>query len=240
MSALRLAVIIFFVTTVSCSHIIQALAEEKSVPGNPEWHVYGLYRIYHKNKDGMVVEKSIRRNDGVEVAVLKNYQVYYVGSKKKLMLYSKLGFSLGNIPMEGDNAQYFYNEAIATFLEAEQLLPKAQEWLKKHNFNVRTLQGFDMYWPTEAKIHEKYNYTFFIINPTITFYCDGEQRTISMVVGLWNGSTATVTYGYKDVRSIVVHEYLHACGYNHGNCGGDEGDVFREGDKRTTYRNPRA
>lgn len=222
--------IVFLILTITSN---QVLAQEKAKLGNPEWHQYALYTIFRIEKDPP--EVGIRRNDGIVVTMLAGSKVYVVNDLKKLRLYSKLGFTLDNIPLEGENACYFYNEALTAFLEAEELFPLAQEWLKKNGHSVRDLKDFQMVWPANPKIDEKSGKTLFKVNP-MKSVCNGNLKMVDEVLGYWSGSVAAVTYGYKDERSVVVHEYLHACGYQHGLCKGEDWTVFKDGDKRYTYK----
>ena len=215
----------------------------KANSGNPEWHNANLYKI----KTDKVTGKKWIEQDGAEAAVLKNYKFYggvrretrrewvpvytrygyrwyvrnrvvEVKEKKKLKLVSKLGFELRNIPAdETDN--YFYNECIAIFLEAEKYLPSFNSYLKENGYEYRSLRGLDFRFPDNPQIGLSggtYYHTssyFWICRPDGSRY-QSDRAAGQATIG---GNQAIVTYGYNRPKndSVLIHEYLHICGYNH-------------------------
>jgi len=227
MKSIRLALLVILMLTISVS----AQAADK-LPGNPEWYKANLYVVKELDDSSKVILL-----DKKTVSTLKNFSYYEEGGKRELKLVSKLGFVFKNIPT--DNT-YFFNECIATFLEGEELLPKAQEWLKANDYKSKDLTGLIFEFPDKPKISEKKGYTVFpygqkwISTGRGLFGRQKGYWTTRWILGLADTGEihAYVTYGYKHSCTIIVHEYIHLCGY-----GGYYHDkhVILVGELRSTY-----
>lgn len=177
-------------------------------PGNPEFYKKDLYRVSLGSNGQRWIESQ-----GKKVADLKDFYFHRYSQEKggsdkdTLVLVSQLGFSFHNIPL--DNT-YFFNEALATFLEAERYLPVIQKWFTEHELNVAPLEKIKFRFPTKPVIDKDGGYTIF----ANTRQSDKNSPTY-WVLGLQDlPQQAIVTYGYQDTESVVVHEYFHLCGYN--------------------------
>lgn len=219
--------LLLFITPADAADKKPALLRGRS--GNPQWYQKNLYQIYYNDKG----EKWIESKDGERLTTFETIEVYKVDGRKKLKLTSKLGFTLRNIPIEGKNSIYFYNECIAIFLEGEKLLPKAKQWLEDNGFNSSDLDGLDFRWPDKPFINKENNETYFEIDAIRTWW-KGEWRWLRKARGFrdfqYSSRSAIITYGYNSDESIIIHEYLHICGYFHK-------DVpFKKGSLRATYK----
>ena len=76
---------------------------------------------------------------------------------RRVRLYSKLGFTLDNIPTYDVR---FYNEGIEIFRECEKRLPSAIACMKKNGQNTRSLEGLRFMMPETPVVDEK-GYTHF-------------------------------------------------------------------------------
>lgn len=218
-------------------------SSNKVSSGNPEWHFADLYQIksdktgkkWIEQNDGAKVAvlkdykfsggaKRETRREWVSVWTRHGYRWYVrnrvveVKEKKKLKLVSKLGFELTNIPADKTDT-YFYNECIAIFLDAEKYLPRFNKYLKENYYEYRGLNGLKFRFPNNPQIGPSggtYYHTssyFWVCRP------DGSRYQSNRAAGqaAIGGDGAIVTYGYNRPKndSVLIHEYLHICGYDH-------------------------
>lgn len=127
---------------------------------------------------------------------------------KKLKLTSKLGFSLENIPLEGENSRHFFDECVALFLKAEKYLPLAKEAMVSRGYNAREISTLKFRFPEEPIIGSKSGRTLF------------EHKKLGWAFGATDrigGDTAVVTGSVLDNSDFApLHEYIHMSGYDAG------------------------
>lgn len=205
--------------------------------GNPEFYKEDEYSV-RKLDDGVAVIMADQR----VVSALAGFSYYEQGSQKKLKLISRLGFTFENIPVD---KIYFFNESIATFLEGEELLPKAKKWLEENYYISKNLTGLSFEFPDNPVIDVE-GYTYFSYQSWVeSGYWTGsrwrrywvntshwETRYVLGTTDYSGASHSVVTYGYNEERSIIVHEYIHMCGYSNKD---HDRHVFTEGGARKTY-----
>lgn len=208
--------------------VISTITQATDLPGNPEFYKSGLYLVKKTDNNSKVI-----LHNGKVASTLNNYHYYYGSNGKvKLKIISRLEFTFKNIPT--DNI-YFFNESIATFLEGEQLLPKAQKWLKDNNYQSKELSKLIFIFPSNPIIDDK-GYTKILHKRWIkTGFKKGYWRK-KWVIGYaykTGGNYAVVTLGYNRKSSNIVHEYIHLCGYSGAY---HKHDVFLKGHLRSTYQ----
>lgn len=207
-------------------------AENKEKIGNPEFYKTDLYTVTELDNGKKVIQSGNKN-----ISILEDFSYYKRNQKRKLRLCSKLGFSFYNIPVDTTDHIYYFNESIATFLEGENLLPKAKKWLEDNNYKSQNLRGLFFFFPDKPLIRPKNGWTVFAHGKK--WVKDKEKnewvRKTRWLLGLHfrNTKKAVVTYGYNDHRSIIIHEYIHMCGYDSEY---HDKKVFTKGHLRSTYK----
>lgn len=209
----RLTALLFlfvFLLTVSARGADFEFVDEGPLVQFQEHDKYSIYEEKVIGYGNVSSRKWILDRDGKKLTELAGCELY--NNNKRIKLFSKLGFSLENIYYE-KGKEYEFNEAIATFLEAEAKLPGAIEWLKANNYNTRDLKTVKFKYPDNPKFLKKSKKTVFWAENGLNE--DGTR-------GMWacgltysiGGDTAVVTWGLcKWDNLVVVHEYVHMCGY---------------------------
>ena len=154
-----------------------------------------------------VTNKSwIEDKDGKVLVKLKSFKVYDQG--KKLKLYSNLGHSLDNIPI---NNEIYFNECIDVLLEGEKELPRTYWCLRNGGFSYRSLHGLRFSFPKNPERHINKN------GLEYTRFRNGDHWVVGMAPRI-GSNTAYVTMGPGKHKghSVIAHEYVHMCGYSNG------------------------
>ncbi len=154
----------------------------------------------------------IQDKDGYLVAKLIRYEIY--NNNQRLKLYSKLGFTLENIPL---NNSRFYNECIEVFLEIEREMPKAYQCLKSRGQNAKEINTLRFSFPLEPRLTPSGLTQFWHPN-AYTCTKDGVYKRGGMwLIGVYDpdSSLIFVTFHPRYYHILPVHEYIHACGYGH-------------------------
>ncbi len=159
-----------------------------------------------------IIGDWIEDKNGNRVAEMIKYDLY--DNNKRLKLYSRLGFSLTNIPMDNNR---FYNECIEIFLEIEKELPLARQKMRDSRQNTREINGLKFSFPLKPVINSD-GFTYFWHPNAYTCDKDGTYKEGAMwLIGMYEPNTDLifVTLHPNYHHFVSIHEYIHACGYGH-------------------------
>ena len=163
----------------------------------------------HYADDGSGIKWVAGKNREVLV-YLADYAVYYDGAnRKRLKLISKQGFSLENIPLDNN---YFYNECVTIFLEAEKYLPVARKLLLENKLKARDISSLRFRFPSNPVFNKEKGHTEFWSHGN-NQYLWGEAESAGADVAIVTYTPPSEGQARQWKEILVVHEYIHMCGY---------------------------
>ncbi len=166
-----------------------------------EFYEGGGYRIFWSCSNG---EGTLENGQGKTLSRLTHACFYEKNGLKKARLVSKLGFSLENIPLEGENNSRFFRECMEMFLRMEKGLPLVRKNLLAKGYNARDISTLKFCFPDNPEIGKKSG---------LTLFHDSRFGLVRGVTDRIGSETATITHSEYRGDYTPFHEYIHMSGY---------------------------